>query len=147
MNEWLSVLSAALIGAGSALAGSLITGRSTREAGERQAAAAEQTMRLTLDEQRAARIHAQRREAYVGFLQAVNAVLVTRRTGEAQPSDLPDLERAYSVVLLEGPAGPADAARSLMALLPRHPSLGELDAALGEFIEAARTASERGSAA
>lgn len=144
MTEWLVALCAALIGAGAALAGSVISARGAREAGERQAEAALHTLRLTVAEQRAARLHDQRRQAYVRFLEAADAVLVTRRTGEGQPSDLPDLQRACGIVLLEGPEELAAAARALMELLRgRSASPDELDARREGFIEAARAALAR----
>ncbi|PAZ17264.1 hypothetical protein CLM62_03135 [Streptomyces sp. SA15] len=149
MSEWLVALFAALIGAGAALAGSLISARSTRAAGERQAEAALHTLRLSLEEQRAVRVLDQRRQTYVRFLEAADAVAVTRRTGEGQSSDLSDLQRAYGVLLLEGPAEPAAAAHALMEAFRKHASLGELDTHRREFIESARTAlseAERGAA-
>ena len=96
MNEWLIALLAALIGAGAALGGSVISARSTREAGERQAAAALEALRLSTAEQWAARVHDQRRQAYVRFLEAVGAVAETRRTGEGRPGDRTDLQRAHA---------------------------------------------------
>ncbi|NEB05917.1 hypothetical protein [Streptomyces sp. SID13726] len=140
MNEWIVALSAALIGAGSALAGSVISARSTRAAGERQAEAALETLRLTIGEQRVARVHDQRRQAYVRFLEAADAVIETRRTGEGQAGDGTDLRRAYSVVLLEGPARPAEAAGALLARLRQRSSLDDLDAGRSEFVESARAA-------
>lgn len=140
MSEWLVVLSAAFIGAGAALAGSVISARSTRAAAARQTEAALHTVRLTFEEQRAVRVLDQRRQTYVRFLEAADAVAVTRRTGESQPNDLPDLQRACSVVLLEGPAEPAAAATVLMESLRGNASLGQLDVRRNEFIESARAA-------
>ncbi|MEU6357717.1 hypothetical protein ABZ896_51930 [Streptomyces sp. NPDC047072] len=140
MTEWLVALLAAFVGAGAALAGSVIAARSTRAAGERQAEAALHALRLSVAEQRAARVHDQRRQAYVRFLEAADAVVVTRRTGEGQPGDVPDLHRAHSVVALEGPEGPAAAARVLMDRLRVRSTPDELDAARDGFVEAARAA-------
>ncbi|KUO18609.1 hypothetical protein [Streptomyces dysideae] len=99
------------------------------------------TPRLTLAEQRTARVLDQRRHTCVRFQEAADAALVTRSTG-------PDVQRAYSLVLPEGPAEPATAAHALMESLRRHASsLDELDACRREFIESARAAlsdAERG---
>ncbi|MBC9725685.1 hypothetical protein [Streptomyces sp. TRM68367] len=140
MIDWLVALCAALIGAGAALAGSVISARSTRAAGERQADAALHTLRLSLAEQRTVRILDQRRQTYARFLEAADTVAVTRRTGEGQPTDLPDLQRAYSTVLLEGPEQPAGAASALLDSLRGQASLDDIDARRNEFIESARSA-------
>ncbi|AKJ14414.1 hypothetical protein ABB07_31485 [Streptomyces incarnatus] len=140
MNEWLIALSAALIGAGSALGGSVISARSTRAAGERQAEAALEALRLSAEEQRAARVHDQRRQAYVRFLDAVGAVTETRRTGAGRPDDRTDLQRALDVVQLEGPAEVAAAARALVDPVRRDARPDALDGAREAFLEAARRA-------
>lgn len=140
MNEWLIALLAALIGAGAALGGSVISARSTREAGERQAAAALEALRLSTAEQRAARVHDQRRQAYVRFLEAVGAVAETRRTGEGRPGDRTDLQRAHDLVLLEGPGEVATAATALLEQVRRDARPDALDRAREAFLEQARTA-------
>ncbi|MGC9541003.1 hypothetical protein [Streptomyces sp. UG1] len=145
MSEWLVAVLAALIGAGAALAGSVISARSTRAAGERQAEAALHTLRLTVEEQRATRVHDQRRQAYVRFLEAADAGARAGRAWEGQPTDRLDLERAYTVVLLEGPAEPAAAAGALMRCLrAQRVVLDEFDARREEFLAVARAALSRG---
>ncbi len=140
MNEWLIALLAALIGAGAALGGSVISARSTREAGERQAAAALEALRLSTAEQRAARVHDQRRQAYARFLESVGAVAETRRTGEGRPGDRTDLQRAHDLVLLEGPGEVATAATALLEQVRRDARPDALDRAREAFLEQARTA-------
>ncbi|MEW2621859.1 hypothetical protein [Streptomyces sp. NPDC048106] len=140
MNEWLIALLAALIGAGAALGGSVISARSTREAGQRQAAAALEALRLSTVEQRAARVHDQRRQAYVRFLEAAGAVTETRRTGEGRPGDRTDVRRAHDLVLLEGPAEVAAAATALMEQIRRDGRPDALDRAREAFLHEARTA-------
>ncbi|MGV9357421.1 hypothetical protein [Streptomyces misionensis] len=140
MNEWLIALLAALIGAGSALGGSVISARSTRAAGERQAEAALEALRLSVAEQRAGRLDDQRRQAYVRFLEAAGAVAETRRTGEGRPGDRTDLRRAHDLVLLEGPAEVAVAATALVDQVRRGGRPDVLDTAREAFLEAARAA-------
>ncbi|MFF3947401.1 hypothetical protein ACFYYN_21580 [Streptomyces sp. NPDC001902] len=95
MSEW----GIALIVAGSALAGSLITGWLTKNAGRRQAEAARHagdrqadallhTVQASLNEQRRARIEDQRRQAYTAFLKATEDVA-------REPHD-PSSMRAFS---------------------------------------------------
>ncbi|MFE0383937.1 hypothetical protein ACFW1F_07605 [Streptomyces bungoensis] len=79
MSEW----GVALIAAGSAVAGSIVTGWYTRSAGIRQAEAAKHagdrqadallhTVRATLDDQRLARMEDRRRQTYIAFLEVVD---------------------------------------------------------------------------
>ncbi|MEQ6028250.1 hypothetical protein SOM70_37500 [Streptomyces salinarius] len=121
MSEW----GIALIAAGSAVAGSIVTGWFTRSAGYRQAEAARHagnrqadalitTVRATLDEQRTAREVSQRREVYIQFLQAAETVrsaydqqgggpTARGRGAGAGPSeaDIAALQRALATVKLE----------------------------------------------
>ncbi|KAF5990808.1 hypothetical protein [Streptomyces sp. WAC00263] len=146
MTDW----GIAVLAAGSALLGSLVTGWFTRGAGERQAAAARhagnrqadallETVRMTLEEQRAARLHDTRRQTYARFLEAAEANLLARRTGEGQPTDRSGLQRALATVLLEGPDEAARAARQLAELVDRSSSsLDDLEGARRNFVEAAQ---------
>ncbi|MFE4533690.1 hypothetical protein ACFRKB_01305 [Streptomyces scopuliridis] len=145
MSEW----GIALIAAGSALVGSLITGWFTRTAGGRQAEAARHagdrqadavldTVRATLEEQRAVRVLDLRRQTYVRFLECAEVVSLSRRTGHGQPGDGPALQRAFVAVLLEGPEEVSGAARRLVDSLRGSPSPDDLDQARSEFIDAAR---------
>ncbi|MFD9398355.1 hypothetical protein ACFWA4_05980 [Streptomyces sp. NPDC060011] len=83
MSEW----GIALIAAGSAVAGSIVTGWYTRSAGLRQAEAAKhagdrqadallRTVQDTLVEQRRARLEESRRDTYVEFLKAAHEATV-----------------------------------------------------------------------
>jgi hypothetical protein len=147
MSEW----GIALVAAGSAVAGSVVTGWFTRSAGNRQADAARHagdrqadalldTVRMTLEEQRAARVLDVRRQTYVQFLHAAETVSATRRTGEGQAADRPALQRALGAVLLEGPTEVAQAAQELDACLAGNRSLDALDRARRDFVDAARDA-------
>ncbi|MGW3957790.1 hypothetical protein ACWEKM_44570 [Streptomyces sp. NPDC004752] len=148
MTEW----GVALLAAGSALFGSLVTGWFARGAGERQAEAARhagnrqadamiETARMTLEEQRAARLHEARRQTYARFLEAAEATLLTRRTGEGHPADRPGLQRALGAVLIEGPDEAERAARRFAGLVgASSSSLDELEDARREFVAAARRA-------
>ncbi|MGW2509785.1 hypothetical protein ACWC0A_10200 [Streptomyces scopuliridis] len=147
MSEW----GIALIAAGSALVGSLITGwftrtasgrqaEAARHAGNRQADAVLDTVRATLEEQRAVRVLDLRRQTYVGFLECAEVVGLSRRTGHDQPGDRPALQRAFVAVLLEGPEDVSRAAQRLVDCLRGSPSPDDLDHARSEFIDAARGA-------
>lgn len=152
MGEW----GIALIAACSALAGSLVTGWFARSAGSRQAAAARHagdrqadalldTVRMSLVEQRAVRVLDQRRQTYARFLDAAETVRLTRMTGEGHADDRPALQRAYGAVLLEGPDETARAAGDLLDCLrgsARTPD--EVERARLAFIDAARNALEPG---
>jgi hypothetical protein len=141
----------ALIAAGSALVGSWITGWFTRSAGSKQAEAARHagdrqadalldTVRRTLDQERVLRALDQRRQTYVGFLQASEAVSLTRRTGRGQPDDESALHQACASVELEGPAEVERAARGLVEALRRNRPLDDVDLARADFVRAARAA-------
>ncbi|MFI1041530.1 hypothetical protein [Streptomyces hygroscopicus] len=147
MSEW----GIALIAAGSALAGSLITGWFTRSAGSRQADAARHagdrqadalldTVRRTLEEQRAVRMMDLRRQTYVQFLEAAETVMSAQRTGEGQASDRSALQRAFGCVLLEGPGEVVRTARELVNVVRASRSLDDLERAKGNFITAAQDA-------
>ncbi|MFF6844625.1 hypothetical protein ACFY8X_38545 [Streptomyces tanashiensis] len=112
MSEW----GIALIAAGSAIAGSIVTGFFAWKAGHRQAAAAEaagqaqaaaliSTVQATLDEQRRARLLDQRRQAYVEFLDAAQCCQLNR-THETQSR----MMRAESMMYVDGPQSVAAAA-------------------------------------
>ncbi|MET4922517.1 hypothetical protein P3L51_09180 [Streptomyces sp. PSRA5] len=147
MDEW----GIALIAAGSALAGSLVTGWFARSAGMRQAEAAQHagdrqadallhTVRLTLQEQRAVRLLDLRRQTYVAFLEAAEAATLTSRTGIGPGSDGAALQRAFGAVALEGPADVARAAREVADRLRRDDSPDDIERAKQTFISAAQAA-------
>lgn len=147
MSEW----AVALITAGSALGGGMITGWFTRAAARRQATAARhagdrqadallETVRMTLQEQRAVRLLDQRRQTYVQFLEAAEAVVLSRRTGDRTASDRPVLQRALGTVQLEGPESVAHAARDLADALKGKGALDEVQTARSAFLAAARQA-------
>lgn len=147
MTEW----EIALVTAASAIAGGGITGWFSRSAGAKQAEAARQagdrqadamlaTVRMTLEEQRTARVLDMRRQTYVKFLEAADTAISTRRTGEGHRDDRPALQRAFGAVLLEGPDGVAKAAQDLVEALreERGWSLDDLEQTRLAFINAAR---------
>ncbi|SCK11474.1 hypothetical protein H181DRAFT_00630 [Streptomyces sp. WMMB 714] len=147
MSEW----GVGVIAACSALAGSMITGWFTRSAGHRQATAARhagdrqadallETVRMTLQEQRVVRILDLRRQTYVQFLEAAEVVILSRRTGHGTTTDRPALQRALGAVLLEGPDETGQAARELVEALSAHGSLDDIQAARSSFIAAAQHA-------
>ncbi|WP_042395884.1 hypothetical protein [Streptacidiphilus carbonis] len=142
----------ALMTACAALAGSLVTGWYTRAAGGRQADAARhagnrqadavlETVRMTLQDQRSVRELDLRRGAYAEFLAAAEVLVLTRRTRVGDPADLPALRRAFSAVLLEGPADAARTARELVDLLGTgHGSLDTIEQRREAFVAAAQQA-------
>jgi hypothetical protein len=149
MSEW----AIALIAAGSALGGSMITGWFTRIAGWRQAEAARHagnrqadalmaTVRLSLEEQRAVRISDLRRQTYLNFLEAAEIAILARRTGESTEDQRLALQRAFGAVLLEGPAEVTQTARELLDLLCREHdhSLDDLERAKVIFVDSAQEA-------
>ncbi|MFJ9851124.1 hypothetical protein [Streptomyces sp. NPDC101150] len=147
MGEW----GIALIAAGAALAGSLVTGWYTRSAGTRQAEAARhagdrqadallETVRLTLQEQRAVRVLDLRRQTYVAFLEAAEVVMLTSRTGIGVSGDGAALQRAFGAVALEGPVEVARAAGEVVDGLRRQQSPDHLERAKREFVSAAQAA-------
>jgi hypothetical protein len=147
MSEW----GITLLAAASAVAGSLVTGWFTRNAGNRQADAARHagdrqadalldTVRATLEEERRTRLNDLRRQTYVGFLDAVETALLTRQTGRGHPEERVSLQRALAVVTLEGPAPVAQSARDLVTALGGSRNLDEVDDARARFLQAARSA-------
>ncbi|RKN38974.1 hypothetical protein [Streptomyces hoynatensis] len=147
MDEW----GIALIAAGSALAGSLVTGwftwivgnrqaEAARHAGDRQADALLDTVRRTLEDGRAVRLLDLRRQTYVQFLQAAHVALVARRSPGRAAEDGQSLARALAAVELEGPGEVAHAARGFVASLSGHVPVEEIDRARDAFADAARAA-------
>ncbi|WP_306318996.1 MULTISPECIES: hypothetical protein [unclassified Streptomyces] len=139
MSDW----GVALIAAGSAIAGSVVTGwygrasgirqaEAARHAGDRQADALLTSVRMTLgaEEERAAR--EVRRRTYAEFLAAVES-----RVSGAE-DDASRLYRAASAVALEGPPAVADAAGGVVDVLRRHVAPDEVRRAKDEFVRAAR---------
>ncbi|MEU1599388.1 hypothetical protein ABZ468_42945 [Streptomyces sp. NPDC005708] len=150
-------LGIALIAAGSALAGSALTGwftvaagrrqaEAARHAGDRQADAVLDTVRATLDEQRAVQILDARRKAYADFLEAVEARVngVNAWNGE---TDRAAIRRTLGVIQLEGPDDVYEWAFGLGQAAMRHRSgdeLGDLDVARARFLVVAQRALSRG---
>jgi hypothetical protein len=148
MSEW----GIALISAGSALAGGLVTGwfarsagvkqaEAARHAGDRQADALLDTVRMTFEEQRAVRVLDLRRQTYLRFLEAAEVVILTQRSsGAGQASDGPALQRALGAVLLEGPGEVSRTAQELAHCLRGNRQLDDLEGVRLNFIAAARDA-------
>ncbi|MGA4838745.1 hypothetical protein [Streptomyces sp. G45] len=147
MSEW----GIALIAAGSAVVGSVVTGwftRSTgvrqaeaaRHAGDRQADALLASVRLTLRGASEERALTLRRQVYAEFLGAAEARILTERTGRAQGDEAALLQRAHGGVVLEGPADVVAAAGRLLDGLRRHEPPDALDRAKLAFVEAAQRA-------
>ncbi|WP_326769624.1 hypothetical protein OG978_38350 [Streptomyces sp. NBC_01591] len=147
----MSELGIALIAAGAAIAGSAATGWYTRSAGFRQAEAARQagdrqadalleTVRMTLREQAAVRVLDIRRQTYVAFLGAAESRIRAERTGRGPGDDDARLESALGEVVLEGPAEVASAARDVVDRLRRHEAPDNLLSAKAAFVSAAQEA-------
>lgn len=149
----MSVWGIALISACSALAGSITTGWLARGAGVRQAEAARYagsrqadallaTVRMSLEEQRAGRVLDSRRQTYLSFIAAVDAVIVAGRTGDGPGDSRADLHRAFGAVQLEGPAETVRTAERLLESLRAGAghSPDDQERARQEFIDAARDA-------
>ncbi|MFE7617674.1 hypothetical protein [Streptomyces sp. NPDC057496] len=145
----MSELGIALIAAGSAITGGVATGWFTRSAGFRQAEAARQagdrqadalleTVRMTLREQATVRLSDIRRQTYVRFLGVAEERIRTERTGRGRGDDDALLESALGEVVLEGPAEVAAAARNVVDRLRRHESPDSLLSAKEDFVTAAR---------
>ncbi|MGX1671081.1 hypothetical protein [Streptomyces sp. NPDC055400] len=145
MGEW----GIALVAAGAAIAGSIVTGWYTRNAGIQQAAAARHagdrqadalldSVRLTLRGEADQRGSARRRQVYAEFLGAAEARILTERTGRGQADDEIVLQRALGGVVLEGPAEVAHAATVFVDGLRRHLALDDLDRAKLAFVAEAR---------
>ncbi|WP_445279660.1 hypothetical protein [Streptomyces sp. DSM 118148] len=123
MSEW----GVALIAAGSAVAGSIVTGWYTRSAGIRQAEAAKHagdrqadallhTVQATLDEQRRTRIDERRRHVYTEFLKVAEDIAWL---DASDTQSLTALLRALSGVSLEGPLTVEGAAHQLAQSVKR----------------------------
>ncbi|MFI0937363.1 hypothetical protein [Streptomyces sp. NPDC021020] len=148
MGEW----GTALIAAGSAVAGSIVTGwyariaggeqaRAARHAGDRQADATLEAVRLTLREQAAERALDVRRQAYVRLLDAAGSASAEERGGgAAAPGSRAELQQALAAVELEGPADVSAAAAALAEALRRRKPPAEVEAARQSFLAAARAA-------
>ncbi|MEU6173631.1 hypothetical protein ABZ832_17130 [Streptantibioticus parmotrematis] len=147
----MSELGIALIAAASAVAGSAVTGWYTRNAGVQQAEAARhagdrqadallETVRMTMREEERVRVLAQRRQIYVRFVQAAEARTLCERTGQGDNDIDAVLQRAFGEVVMEGPTEVAAAARHFIEALRRHGDLGDLEAAKAAFVSAAQGA-------
>ncbi|WP_344904536.1 hypothetical protein [Actinomadura meridiana] len=152
MADW----GVALIAAGSAFGGSMITGWYARVAGTRQAAAARhagdrqadamiETMRMTLEEQRAIRTAEERRQTYLRFLEAAETAIVTRRTGSSTEDVRLALQRTSMALLLAGPPDVVRTAQVFVESLRQEPShsLDDLEKAKLLFVNAAQEALTR----
>lgn len=150
MSEW----GIALIASGSAVAGSIVTGwysrsagmkqaEAARHAGDRQADALLDTVRLTLREQTAVRTLEARRQTYVQFLVAVETAAAAGRTGRGEAGDGGDLQRAVALVALEGPAEVEAAARDMVRQLRRSGRPDDIEEAREGFLTAVRVALEQ----
>ena len=139
----------ALIAAGAAVAGSLVTGWFSRSAGIKQAQAARDSggrqadalldsVRMTVEAEARQRSLSLRRQVYADFLGAAEATVLAERAGRGQPDDPARLQAAYGAVVLEGPTEVAAAARHLLDGLRRHGTPDELDQAKRAFISAAQ---------
>ncbi|MEU8958555.1 hypothetical protein AB0C93_30145 [Streptomyces sp. NPDC048518] len=145
MSEW----GVALIAAGSAIGGSIVTGwygrsaglrqaEAARHAGDRQADALLESVRLTIQSEQVQRALAQRRQIYGEFLGAAEARALTERTGRGSPDDEALLRRALGAVVLEGPPEAATAARHLVHCLRRHEAPDDVDRAKSVFVSVAQ---------
>ncbi|MFJ9963509.1 hypothetical protein [Streptomyces avermitilis] len=139
----------ALIAAGSAIAGSIVTGWYARGPGIRQAAAARhagdrpadallESVRMTLRAESDHRGFALRRQTYGEFLGAAEARILAERNGRRQGDDDVLLQRTLGGVLLEGPPDAADAAQHLVDCLRRHERPEELKRAKPAFVSVAQ---------
>ncbi|MFF4574862.1 hypothetical protein [Streptomyces sp. NPDC001410] len=163
MSEW----GVALIAAGSAIAGSVVTGWLTRSAGLRQAAAAQQagedqaaaarhagekqaeavlkTVQQTLEAQARTQQLEAKREVYVAFLQAAQALAEDRKRdqGSLDEALLAEAQRTYQVLRLEGPDNVTAQAHFLMQAIDdslNDPSVGaaEMDRHLHHYVTVAQ---------
>jgi hypothetical protein len=145
MSEW----GIALIAAGSAIAGSVVTGwysrssgirqaEAARHAGNRQADAVLESVRITIQAEAGLRALAQRRQTYAEFLGAAETRILTERTGRGHRDDEILLQKALGGVVLEGPAEVAAAAQHLVDCLRRHEAPDDLNQAKLAFVAAAR---------
>ncbi|MQY14479.1 hypothetical protein SRB5_46460 [Streptomyces sp. RB5] len=148
MSDW----GIALIAAGAALAGSIVTGwyarsaglrqaEAARHAGDRQAEALLESVRLTLEGAEAQRRLTLRRQTYADFLAAADARTLLDRRGRGTGDEESHLQRAHGGIALEGPEEVTTAADALVAALRGHARADELSAARADFVTAARRAS------
>ncbi|MGW6910228.1 hypothetical protein [Streptomyces sp. NPDC054940] len=141
-----------LIAAGSALAGSALTGWFTVIAGRRQAAAARyagdeqaqaviSTVQQTLGEQRTARLQDVRRQVYAELLRVAETFHTVRRDdatrGCRRESVRSDLMTALALVELEGPSEVYEAG---VRMTQSTGDRSRFDENKARFIEAARNA-------
>ncbi|MFJ6661871.1 hypothetical protein ACIQNG_36810 [Streptomyces sp. NPDC091377] len=149
MAEW----AVALVAAGAAIAGSVVTGWYTRSAGIRQAEAARhageqqaeallESVRMTLRGADSQRAIALRRQAYAEFLGAAEARILAERTGRGSGEEGLLLQRAYAAVVIEGPVEVAVAAGSFLENVQRHVPLDDLNGAKLVFVTEAQRATE-----
>lgn len=150
-------LQIALIAAGSALAGSGLTGWFTALAGRRQAVAAEYagekqaealilTVRQTLDEQRIARVQDVRRAAYADFLMAADHAYAERDAPlvygpqPERPTPPKSFRTALASVAIEGPAEVERCAVALLLSLEDERWRAGFPLGRANFVAAARRA-------
>ncbi|MBY8869216.1 hypothetical protein [Streptomyces sennicomposti] len=148
MSEW----GIALIAAGAAIAGSVVTGwysrsagirqaDAARHAGDRQAEALLESVRMTVRGEAEQRALAVRRQVYAGFLGVAEARVLAERTGRGgDQGDAVLLQRALGEVVLEGPSDVAAAAARLVDALRRHEPPDDLNRAKLAFVTEARRA-------
>ncbi|GAA2880754.1 hypothetical protein [Streptomyces mexicanus] len=147
----MSELGIALITAGAAIAGSVVTGWYSRSAGARQAEAARhagdrqaeallESVRMTLQGADIQRAVALRQQVYAEFLGAAEARILAERTGRSNGDPELPLQRAYAGVVLEGPPEAAAAAGAFLESLRRHDTLDDLHRAKTNFITEAQRA-------
>jgi hypothetical protein len=109
-----------------------------RHAGDRQADALLESVRMTLRAESGHREFALRRQTYADFLGAADAKILTERTGRGQAEDDVLLQRTLGGVLLEGPVEAAAAAQHLVDCLRRHERPDELTRAKMAFVSVAQ---------
>ncbi|MFB7654041.1 MULTISPECIES: hypothetical protein [unclassified Streptomyces] len=147
MGEW----GIALLAAGAAIVGSVVTGWFSRGAGQRQAQAARdaadrqaeallESVRMTLRGADGQRAIALRRQVYAEFLCAVETRILAERSGRGDGDEELLLQRAYAGVVLEGPEEVVAAARGFIDSLARHQALDRVQEARTAFIAAAQRA-------
>ncbi|WP_258016149.1 hypothetical protein [Streptomyces sp. AJS327] len=147
----MSELGVALIAAGAAIAGGVVTGwysrsggirqaEAARHAGERQADALLESVRMTFRREARQRALALRRETYAEFLGAAETRILAERTGRGRADDEAGFQRALGALALEGPAEVVEAAERLAESLRRHQPPDELHRAKRRFVEEARRA-------
>ncbi|MFD5651012.1 hypothetical protein [Streptomyces sp. NPDC127039] len=147
MSDW----GIALLAAGAAIVGSVVTGwyargaglrqaQAARDAADRQAEALLESVRITLRGADGQRAIALRRQVYAEFLCAVEARLLAERGGRGTGDEELVMQRAYAGVALEGPAEVAVAAKGFIDSMLRHEALDQLQEARTAFIVEAQRA-------